>query len=317
MSVYGDYDGEPRPIARLRAANQGGPDPTTLTLDQRRAGIEQIAAANPPAPDVSYVETSLGGRPAACVEAPGALPDRAIFYTHGGAYVAGSPFTHRAILGELSRHARARVLAVDYRLAPEHPFPAAVEDGLAAYRAFMATHGEGRTAVAGDSAGGGLAVVILTQARDAGLPSPDAGVLFSPWVDLSGGSHSMTSKAKADPIVKPDVVGAMATLYLNGADPRDPRASPLFAVLRGLPPLLIQAGADEVLLDEIVDLERNARQSGVDTTLEVWPEMVHVWHAFLKVLPEAADALRRAGRYLERQWSIAGEADVHRQRSVK
>jgi acetyl esterase/lipase len=254
---------------------------------------------------VSFAETDVGGRPAAWVEAPGALADRTIFYTHGGGYVAGSPFTHRAILGELSRHARARVLALDYALAPEHPFPAAVEDAMAAFRAYMAAHGDGKTAVAGDSAGGGLAVVILTLARDAGLPPPGAGVLFSPWADLSGGSHSMISKVKSDPIVRPDVVGAMARLYLGSADSRDPRASPLFADLSGLPPLLIQAGSDEVLLDEIVDLERKARLAGVETTLEVWPEMVHVWHAFLRLLPEAADALRRAGRYLEQQWGAA------------
>jgi acetyl esterase/lipase len=176
---------------------------------------------------------------------------------------------------------------------------------MAAFGAYMAAHGDGKTAVAGDSAGGGLAVVILGLARDAGLPAPGAGVLFSPWADLSGASHSMISKAGSDPIVRPDVVGAMAKLYLSGADPRDPRASPLFADLRGLPPLLIQVGSDEVLLDEIVDLERKARHAGVETTLDVWPEMVHVWHAFLAVLPEAADALRRSGRYLERQWGAA------------
>jgi acetyl esterase/lipase len=305
MSVYGGYDGEPRPIARLLAGRADGPDPSRLTLAQRRKGIEQIAAANPPAPDVTCAGTEIGGRPAAWIAAPGALAERTIFYTHGGGYVAGSPATHRGLLGELSRHARARVLAVDYALAPERPFPAAVEDAMAAFGAYMAAHGDGKTAVAGDSAGGGLAVVILTLARDAGLPAPDAGVLFSPWTDLSGGSHSLISKAKADPIVRPDVVEAMAKLYLDGADPRDPRASPLFADLRGLPPLLIQAGADEVLLDEIVDLERKARLAGVETTLEVWPEMVHVWHAFLSVLPEAAEALRRAGRYLEQQWSRA------------
>jgi epsilon-lactone hydrolase len=302
MSVYGRYDPEPTAIARFLAAASGGPDPVALSLEQRRHGIAQIAAANPPAPDVSYVESEIGGCPAAWIEAPGAVAARTILYAHGGAYVAGSSFTHRAILGELSRHARARVLALDYALAPEHPFPGAVEDALAAYRAYMVAHGRGKTAIAGDSAGGGLAAVTLTLARDAGLPMPDAGVLLSPWADLSCSSHSMSSKAKADPVVKPRVVRAMAALYLDGADARDPRASPLFADLRGLPPMLIQAGSDEVLLDEIVDLERNARRAGVATTLEVWPEMVHVWHAFLAALPEAAAALRRAGRFLEQHW---------------
>jgi monoterpene epsilon-lactone hydrolase len=191
------------------------------------------------------------------------------------------------------------VLSVDYRLAPEHPHPAAVEDATAAYRFLLDTGiSPGNLAIGGDSAGGGLTVACLIALRDAGLPLPAAGVCISPWVDLTQSGESMDSKADEDPMVSREALQVMANAYLGGGDPKEATASPLFADLAGLPPLLIQVGTAETLLDDATRLAERAKSQGVDVTLEAWEEMIHVWHAFAVLLPEGRQAIERIGEFL-------------------
>jgi acetyl esterase/lipase len=195
------------------------------------------------------------------------------------------------------------VLLIDYRLAPEHPHPAAVEDSTRAYRWLLETGSNPkRMAIAGDSAGGGLTVATLVALRDAGVPLPAAAVCLSPWVDLEGIGESMTTKAAVDPMVQREPLLRMASMYLAGQDPRTPLAAPLYADLRGLPPLLIQVGTAETLLDDSVRLAERARAAGVQVTLEPWEDMIHVWQAFAAMLPEGQQAIERIGEFLRQHW---------------
>ena len=207
--------------------------------------------------------------------------------------------THRGLCTRLSRAAGARVLNVDYRLAPEHPYPAAVDDALAVYRAVLADGVDpARIAIGGDSAGGGLTLATLVALRDAGDPLPAAGVCISPWTDLSLSGESIRTKAAEDPLIQPSQLAWMAGLYLGDADPKAPTASPLFANLSGLPPLLVHVGTAEILLDDATLLAERAREAGVDVTLEAWEEMIHTWHNFADLLPEGREAIEGIGKYL-------------------
>jgi len=264
-----------------------------------RAELEAMSQAAMLPEGTRCVPVRAGGVPCEWVDAPDAAADAAILYLHGGGYVVGSINSHRAHVARLSAACGARGLVVDYRLAPEHPHPAAVDDAVAAYR-WLVGQGvaPGRVVVAGDSAGGGLTVATLLALRDAGDPLPACGVCISPWTDLTCSSESMTSRAEVDPMVKPPVLRQMAAAYAGGGDPRAPLASPLFARLHGLPPLLIHVGTAETLLDDATGLAERARAAGVDATLEVWEEMVHVWHCFAPLLPEADQAIARVGEYV-------------------
>lgn len=279
------------------------PPGADITLEQRRQGMEKVAFKV--ADDIAVERVTAAGRAAQRVRAPETQGRRAILYFHGGGYIMGSPNTHRSLAGEISRAARAAVLLVDYRLAPEHPFPAAVEDGVASLRWLLDQGFPPRDlAVAGDSAGGGLAVATLVSARDQGLPMPAAAVCISPWSDLTCSNESYRTRAEADPMVSPDI-GNMATLYLQGQDPKHPYASPNFADLRSLPPLLIHVGRDEVLLDDSIKLHEKAQAGGADSTLEIWDDMIHVWHAFHPMLPEGKQAIERVGAFLREKWAAA------------
>jgi|SRR5579885_2820373 acetyl esterase/lipase len=271
-----------------------------LSVQETRAGFEQMAAMFPVAGDVKCEPVSAGGVKAEWVSAPGADPNRAILYLHGGGYVIGSINTHRSLAGRLSRASKARVLLIDYRLAPENPHPAAVEDAVAAYR-WMLQQGlkPSRIAVSGDSAGGGLTVATLVAIRDAKLAMPAAGVPISPWVDLEGIGDSMTTKAAVDPIVQKAGLLQMAQAYLAGKDPRTPLAAPLYADLSGLPPLLIQVGTAETLLDDASRLAERARKAGVQVTYEPWENMIHVWHLFAPMLDEGQQAIERIGAFVQ------------------
>jgi acetyl esterase/lipase len=223
----------------------------------------------------------------------------AVVYFHGGGYSIGSPRSHRHLAAAIGRAAGAAVLLPDYRLAPEHAFPAAVDDAVAAYRGLLDRgQAPARTVFAGDSAGGGLTVAALLALRERSLPLPAAAACISPWVDLSCGGASYATRAASDPIVTRQGVMEMARAYLGAADPRTPLASPLFADLAGLPPLLIQVGSEEVLLDDAVGLAERAKGAGVATTLEIWPGMIHVWHWFLPMLDEARSAIDAVGAFI-------------------
>jgi epsilon-lactone hydrolase len=268
-------------------------------IEAVRAGFEQMATMFPVPADVKCEPVMAGTVKAEWVTAPGAASDRAILHLHGGGYVIGSINTHRALAAGLSRAAKARVLLIGYRLAPEHPHPAAVEDALAAYRWLLAQgFSPNRLAIAGDSAGGGLTIAALVALRDAGEKLPAAGVCLSPWVDLEGIGESMTTKAELDPMVKKDSLVQLATLYLGGKDPRTPLAAPLYADLSGLPPLLILAGTWETLLDDASRIAERARKAGVDVTYEPAEGMIHVWQLFAPILDEGKQSIERIGQYV-------------------
>lgn len=274
------------------------------SVEQMRAGLEAMAQMSPLSPDAKCTPVEAGGVPAEWVDVPGAEPRRTVLYLHGGGYVIGSIRTHRDLAQRIARAARARVLLIDYRLAPEHPHPAAVDDATAAYR-WMLSQGclPAASAIAGDSAGGGLTIATLVALRDGGVPLPAAAVCLSPWVDLEGLGVSMTTKAAVDPMVQREPLLRMASLYLAGQHPRTPLAAPLYADLRGLPPLLIQVGTAETLLDDSVRLADKARAAGVEVTLEPWEDMIHVWQAFAAMLPEGEQAIERIGEFIRQHTS--------------
>ena len=254
-----------------------------------------------PAPaGVTCTPVEAGGVSAEWSVADGADQDKVILYVHGGGYVMGSAGSHRDMTGRLSQTAGARVLSLNYRLAPEHPFPAPVDDSVAAYRWLL---GQGirasNIAIAGDSAGGGLALAALIAIRDAGEPVPAAGIGISPWVDMEGTGESMTTRAAVDPVVQKEGLLGMAKLYLGGADPKNPLAAPLHANLAGLPPLLIQVGDSETLLDDATRITERARKADVDVTLKIWDEMPHVWHLFAPILPEGQQAIEEIGAFFK------------------
>jgi epsilon-lactone hydrolase len=290
--------------AQLQKANQTWKalaDAGAKTPQEMRPVLERLFTDFPSARQVKCEPVSAGGVKAEWITAPNAAADRAILYLHGGGYIMGSINTHRELIARLSKAAQARILALDYRLAPEHPFPAPVEDATAAYR-WMLAQGlkPSRIAVAGDSAGGGLTVAALVAFRDAGLPMPAAGIPISPWVDLEAIGESMKTRSSQDPIVKPEMIREIARVYLAGQNPRSPLAAPLYADLHGLPPLLIHVGDAEALLDDSKRLAERAKAAGVDVTLEVWPEMPHVWHLFAHFLPEGQQAIDRVGEFVRK-----------------
>lgn len=299
--------------ALLRSAPRAETPPTP---EEQREGF--AAALTRPAPDgVVSRRTVLGGRPALELAPDTASGPGRLLYLHGGGYLAGSPDTHAGLAGELARRAGLRAVSVDYRLAPEHPFPAAVDDGLAAYRELLSTGTDPQDLVlAGDSAGGGLGIATLLAAREAGLPQPAAVALFSPWVDLTLTGGSIRSKEGADPIFTEADVRAYADLYVGAGDRAAPLASPVFADLAGLPPLLVQAGANEVLLDDAVRLAGRAGADDVEVTLEVGPGLPHVYQLHSGRLEEADAALDRAARFLTAHLG-AGHPDAGRLAPVR
>lgn len=257
-----------------------------------RARLDAAAALFQRPPDVVYEPVDADGVPAEWTIAPGADPHRALVYFHGGSYNAGGIGSHRALCTQLARATGLRVLSVDYRLAPEHPHPAAVEDACIALRFVWASGLEpAQVALAGDSAGGGLALAALIALRDAGDPLPAAVALLSPWTDLTLSGASLEGKAELDPMIVPSVLAVARDRYVADAAPDAPTISPLFADLSGLPPLLVQVGTDECLLDDSTRLARRASDAGTDVVLEVWDDMIHVWQAFFAMLPEGRDAI--------------------------
>jgi phosphinothricin tripeptide acetyl hydrolase len=249
--------------------------------------------------DVAIEVVTAAERPAEWLRPPGARTDAVVLYLHGGGYVIGSPRSHRHLAAAIARAAGTPAFLVDYRLAPEHPFPAALDDALAAYEWLLARGiAPGQVVVAGDSAGGGLTVATLLALRDRGLPRPGGGVCISPWVDLACSGATYVTRKDADPIVTRESVAMMAQAYAGTGDFKAPLLSPLYADLRGLPPLLVQVGSDEVLLDDALGLGERARAAGVDVAVEEWPAMIHVWHWFLPMLDEAQRAVDGIGRFV-------------------
>jgi epsilon-lactone hydrolase len=280
-------------IERIKSAPQNPNAP----MAQRRAGMERISERVPA--DVICEKVKAGGVDAEWIAAPGANADRVILYLHGGGYVIGSINTHRAMVSRIARASNARALLIDYRLAPEHPFPAAVEDATAAYRWLLAQgYKPGKIVIAGDSAGGGLTIVLLLAIRDAGLPTPAGAVPISPWTDLEGTGESVRTRAARDVMVTIENLTSSAKQYYGTHDPKDPLVSPVHANFRGLPPMLIQVGDAEILLDDATRVATRAKAAGVEVELEVWDDMPHVWHVFAKLLPEGQQAIDKIGKFV-------------------
>lgn len=271
---------------------------------EMRAGMEATSGILPLPADIRSEPVEADGVPAEWITVPESSPDRTLLYLHGGGYCIGSVNSHRGLVAAIARASGCRALAIDYRLAPEHPFPAALDDALAAWRFLL---GQGcdpsRASIAGDSAGGGLTVATLVAARDAGDPLPGAAVCLSPWVDLEGTGESMTTRAEEDPLVEWEGLRRMANAYLGDTPARTPLAAPLHADLAGLPPLFIQVGTAEILLDDSTRLAELARSQEVDVSLEQWEDMIHVFQAFGWMLPEAREAIAVIGEFLRKQTS--------------
>jgi epsilon-lactone hydrolase len=286
-------------LAGLIASLRAGELDLAATPAKARADFNAMTAAAPLPSDVARITTILGGVPALLTTTPDCDPSHTLLYFHGGAYVIGSAQSYQTLSAALGRSAGARALSVEYRLAPEHPFPAAVDDAVAAYTALLADGcSPDQIVVAGDSAGGGLTLAMMLKARDSGLPMPAAALLLSPWVDLNCNGSTMQSRATADPSLRKEALLSMARHYLAGQNPQVPLASPLFADLTGLPPLLIQVGTAEILLDDSLRLAQRAALAQVRTQLSVWPEMVHVWQFFAFMLPEGRAAIDEGGLFL-------------------
>ncbi len=275
--------------------------PEGASLEQMRSGMDAMGEMLPAPDGVSVTAVDAGGVPSDWVAATGADETRAVLHLHGGGYVIGSALSHRGLLGRLSVATGARVLGINYRMAPENPFPAALEDAVKAYR-FLLDQGieARRIAVTGDSAGGGLAAATLVALRDEGLPQPGCAVCLSPWVDMEGLGETMQTRAAVDPMVQREALLEMAKLYLGDADPRSPLAAPLHADLSGLAPILIQVGDAETLLDDSIRFEAALKQAGNDVTLEVWDEMIHVWHLFAPMLDKGQEAIDRMGEFIRK-----------------
>lgn len=275
------------------------PSGEELDIPQKRAVLEGYTKVFKPPGNVGVTRLDADGVPAAWIIPPGLETKRTLLYLHGGGYNAGSITSHLPLTGSLALTAKARVLAIDYRLAPEHAFPAAVEDALAAYRWLLKGSAQAnQIVVAGDSAGGGLTLSLLLSLREKGLPLPAAGVCLSPWTDLTCSGGSWETNATIDFMLKRVTTLKAAKLYLGDADPRSPLASPLFADLAGLPPLLIQVGSEEVLLSDSTLFADKASLAGVDVALENWKGMQHVWQYSVNMLPEARQAVNQIGKFI-------------------
>jgi monoterpene epsilon-lactone hydrolase len=276
------------------------------TIDQARAGMVATSQAFPPSSTAKFEPVNANGVSAEWTSIPGGGQIPVILYFHGGGYCIGSAETHRDLVSRLCEAAGARALSVNYRLAPENPFPAAVDDGVASYRWLKSQGVPARSIViAGDSAGGGLTLATLLALRDAGDELPAGGVCMSPVTDHAKEGDSMRTRVDLDPMVHPTSSTAYSQMYLGGGDAKAPLASPLYADLKGLPPLLILVGTWEVLMDDSTRFAAKAKEAGVSVELEVWEEMIHIWPYFAKAIPEGRQAIERMSAFIRKHSSPA------------
>jgi monoterpene epsilon-lactone hydrolase len=281
--------------------------PAGSDVDEQRQFLRELLSAQPLPPDVTVTAATLGGVPTAEVTVDGVEPRNVVLYFHGGVYVMGDAFLAADLASQVGRRTDAKVISVDYRLAPEHPYPAAVDDALAAYEALLHDGvAPSDIAFAGESAGGGLAMATLVNARNHGLPLPAAALVMSPYADLTLAGATMETRREVDPLLSREALEARIPDYTAGQDAALGLISPLFADLSGLPPLIIQAGTHEVLLDDALRLAQQAARADVEVTLDVTPGVPHVFQAYHAILDEGAAALDRAGRLLSAHLAGAG-----------
>jgi acetyl esterase/lipase len=281
--------------------------PAGSDVDEQRQFLRELLSAQPLPPDVTVTAATLGGVPTAEVTVDGVEPRNVVLYFHGGVYVMGDAFLAADLASQVGRRTDAKVISVDYRLAPEHPYPAAVDDALAAYEALLHDGvAPSDIAFAGESAGGGLAMATLVNARNHGLPLPAAALVMSPYADLTLAGATMETRREVDPLLSREALEARIPDYTAGQDAALGLISPLFADLSGLQPLIIQAGTHEVLLDDALRLAQQAARADVEVTLDVTPGVPHVFQAYHAILDEGAAALDRAGRLLSAHLAGAG-----------
>ncbi|WP_296597875.1 alpha/beta hydrolase, partial [Phenylobacterium sp.] len=268
-------------VRALLAARQPGPGAPAPGVAERRAAMDQVGEMGALPAGCFHEPVTLGGVKCERIVPQGAVTDRLILYLHGGAYTAGSPRSHRPLVARITAAARSVAVAPDYRLGPEHRFPAAVEDATSVYRALLDGGVEpGRLIVAGDSAGGGLAMALALALKAADLPQPAGFFVISPWADLTQSGASYATKAASDPMISRAGLDDNARMYLGGLDARDPLASPVLGDFEGVAPVLIQTGSEEALLSDSITLADVLAHARVEVRLEVWPEMIHVFHAW-------------------------------------
>jgi len=283
----------------LDAILRQGAFPADSDVEEQRRLLKELLSAQPLPEDVTVTAAALGGVPTAEITVDGIEPRHVVLYFHGGVYVMGDAFLAADLASQVGRRTEAKAISVDYRLAPEHPYPAAVDDALAAYEALLQS-GIARSDIvfAGESAGGGLAVATLVNARDHGVPLPAAAFVMSPYVDLTLAGTTMETRREVDPLLSFEALQARVPDYAGSQDAGLGLISPVFADLSGLPPLIIQAGTHEVLLDDAIRLAGRAATADVQVTLDITPGVPHVFQAYHAILDEGADALDRAGRLL-------------------
>jgi epsilon-lactone hydrolase len=280
--------------------------PVDADVNEQRRLLRELLSAQPLPADVTVTEAALGGVPTAEITVDGIEPRHVVLYFHGGVYVMGDAFLAADLASQVGRRTDAKVISVDYRLAPEYPYPAAVDDALAAYEALLDSGiAPSDTAFAGESAGGGLAIATLVNARDHGLPLPAAAFVMSPYADLTLAGSTMETRREVDPLLSREGLEARIPDYTSGQDAGLGLISPIFADLSGLPPLIIQAGTHEVLLDDAVRLAQRAATADVELTLDITPGVPHVFQAYHAILDEGAAALDRAGRLLSAHFAGA------------
>lgn len=297
------------PIMQIFLATLKG-EANELSMDDLRAHHRQGMQAMPTVDGVAFEMVDMDGVSGLRAVPRDAVAGRTLLYSHGGGYIVGDPDGYRGFVSAIADRAKSTVLVPNYRLAPEHPFPAPMQDVLSAYRwALGAGARAHQFAFLGDSAGGALTVSVMAMARDEGLPLPVAGVAMSPWVNLEHTGASIESRAERDLVHTgvPDALHVMGSVFLNGAPPRSPEASPVFAELHGLPPILIQVGEAEQLLSDSLQLSERLAQAGVRTTIEIWPDMFHGWQMFHAELDEAEEALSNAIDFLNREFERAAQ----------
>ena len=283
-------------------------NPILGEITAMRTAFDAEGAAQALPEGIAEREALLGGRASVWFE--GGVSDRVVLYLHGGGFAIGSPTSHRHLVGLLAKLAGCAVVIPDYRLAPEHTFPAALDDAVAAYRELLETYPAPHIALAGDSAGGGLVVALIAALNQERLPQPACAYCISPWVDLECSSASLAAKAAQDPIGSAEALTMLGQMYLGGADARHPLASPVRADLRGAPPMLVQVGSAEVLLDDSIEPARVLGHADCSVRLEIWRDMIHVWPLHFPQLPEGREALEAGAAFIARALECAHSTQI-------
>lgn len=287
--------------AVIKTLKQNGEKNIRIRVAQSREGLEQLAVLAKLPDDVSIEKIRINNIAANWISTPESNLSNIILYLHGGGYVAGSLTSHQDLALRISRASKSRILLIDYRLAPEHPFPAAIDDAILCYKWLLEQEKipPNRIVIAGDSAGGGLALSTLIKLRDESIPLPTAAVCLSPWTDLAMTGNSIKENAKIDPWLKPSELYFLAELYIGNNDPKNPLISPLYGKLEGLPPILIHAGNAEILKSDSIRFAEKAKEAGIDITLKIWDDMIHVFQAFASWAPEGQEAINKIGEYIK------------------